>query len=110
MASREEVAWAAGLFEGEGCLTINHKSYKSGVHSYPRVQMNITDKETLDRFHEVVGVGKIYSHKNGSYLSNKPQWRWQIATKEGVREVIEQLYPWLSERRQARANELLALC
>lgn len=109
MASKEEIAWAAGLFEGEGCLTILHARYKDRVTPYPRIQMSNTDKDLLIRFSEVMRGGSIYSKKTGA-LSKKPQWMWQIADKAGVKQAIETLYPWLSVKRQIRAKELLALC
>jgi hypothetical protein len=47
-----EIAWAAGLFEGEGSIT----------HVYGRTQLRIhmTDFEVLERFLEIIGAGRIY--------------------------------------------------
>lgn len=48
----EEIAWAAGLFEGEGCMT------RSGSQKVMRLVS--TDEDTVRRFWEIVAVGKVY--------------------------------------------------
>lgn len=96
-----ELGWAAGLFEGEGCLTIS-----SGT--IPRAKLRSTDEEVVRQFHRIVGFGRVreepYFLKNG----HKMQWEW-YALKREVPDVIALLYPLLGERRRARADELLAL-
>ena len=52
--SREKLAWAAGLFEGEGCFYINEKG------KYVNATVTSTDKDVLDAFLQVIGFGKIY--------------------------------------------------
>ena len=46
------IAWAAGLFEGEGTIT----RCDGRLH----LRMQLTDLEVLERFAEIVGTGKIY--------------------------------------------------
>jgi hypothetical protein len=58
---REEVAWAAGLFEGEGCLTI--------TSGQPVMRLNSTDEDAPQRFYEIVGAGKVY----GPYPRKPPR-------------------------------------
>lgn len=48
----EQVAWAAGLFEGEGCVT------KAGGRVNLRVTS--TDQDVLEQFAAFVGAGKVY--------------------------------------------------
>src|SRR3990167_8425089 len=56
-------AWAAGLYEGEGCF---YKGKLTNGHT-PRLQIRMTDREPLDRFVAVVGSGKVY----GPYRTGK---------------------------------------
>jgi hypothetical protein len=98
-ARREEIAWAAGLFEGEGCIT------QSSGQSVLR--LNSTDLDVLERFHAAVGRGEIYGpyENRPSRFRRKPFWVWVCPRSDAV-DVIAELGPWLGSRRLARAREL----
>lgn len=49
-----EIAWAAGLFEGEGSF-----DHSAGNAHRPRATMSLTDQDVLERFMRAVGVGTI---------------------------------------------------
>jgi hypothetical protein len=102
VATDEEIAWAAGLFEGEGSITVS-----SGT---PRLQMKLSDAPVLVRFAEVVSVGKIYG-PYGPYrrsfptsLQKLPFWMW-VCEREAA-QVVAAFAPWLGRRRLDRAREL----
>lgn len=104
MDSDSALAWAAGLFEGEGSFTLNR-----GLR--PVAQLAMTDEDTVRRFHRIVGVGNVhgpYEGRAGLGSNSKPQWQWAAAALEDVRGLIGSFYPWLSARRQARASEIIA--
>jgi hypothetical protein len=93
----EEIAWAAGLFEGEGCLTRR----RGGD---PVARLVSTDEETPLRFCEILQVGRVY----GPYRQDqrrKPFWAW-IANGWDAYDTVVLLGPWLGERRRERAREL----
>lgn len=69
--NREELAWAAGFFDGEGCFSYS----KSG--QYVCVSIGQTVREPLERFKLAVGLGVIY----GPYSSDRYQSR---LSKEAV--------------------------
>lgn len=77
----EEIAWAAGLFEGEGCITVSN--------GRPVMRLNSTDADTPRRFCEIVGAGKVY----GPY---------------GIDAMltVQLLSPWFGERRRRTASQL----
>jgi hypothetical protein len=52
LVNREDLAWAAGLFDGEGHTRCDGGSLKLSVAQ--------KDREVLDRFVSAVGVGKVY--------------------------------------------------
>jgi hypothetical protein len=100
VASAEEIAWAAGLFEGEG--TITHARRRSpGL----LVAVTMTDEDVVRRFDEVVDRGKVYGpYSPPSYRDRwKPFWRWQ-ATGDAAHDVLDLIGPWLSPRRIAQAR------
>jgi len=93
-----ELAWAAGLFEGEG--TITAKRQRGRVYLRLAVTQNGGDeaREILRRFVRAVEWGAVlgpydYSHKS---LGKKPRWVVAIQSDEGVRGVMKQLRPFLS--------------
>lgn len=108
MATEIEVAWAAGLFEGEGCFTRSTTPRPDGK---PRYQLSailsLTDHDVLLRFHAIVGVGRVYD-KRVEKSHHKQQWRWVTGSVADFIAVLTILRPWLSERRIARAEELLS--
>jgi hypothetical protein len=98
-----DAAWAAGLFEGEGCITAQRRP-GGGEFLRPLMSLQMTDADIVHRFHKIVGVGNVriqeHSHK-------KQLWHWQTGAIDDVRHVIRLLAPWLGERRLARAQEYL---
>lgn len=102
-----EIAWAAGLFEGEGSVY----PYRSRKAHYPRVDLASTDEDVVRRFARVVDSGSsVYGPiQSKRYPKGKPFWRWQATGTRAVR-VMALLAPYLGERRSARLTEVLAQC
>jgi hypothetical protein len=95
-----EIAWAGGLFEGEGTIT------QSEGRLHVRVKM--TDEGVVLRFAEIARFGEIYgpyNHQGTDGYKRKPYWVW-IADEYEALEVLEMLWPWLSERRRGQALRL----
>jgi hypothetical protein len=91
------LAWAAGLFEGEGSIT------QSNGRLF--VCLKMTDKPIVSRFANIVRFGDVYGpydHAGRDGSRRKPYWVWLAREYEAL-EVLEQLWPWLGERRRAQA-------
>jgi hypothetical protein len=96
-----EVAWAAGLFEGEGSFVTNgHRALL-----YPRAQLATVDRDVLDHFLAVMRIGKIYTFRRKT-VTGKTVHRWS-ADGPQVEGVAVLLWPWLGQRRRGRAIEIL---
>jgi hypothetical protein len=101
MTRAEQVAWAAGLFEGEGCFTMTARKRT------PRASMYMTDEETVRRFHAIMGVGSVTATNPPSRPAHhKPQWMW-CANGKDVETVLCLLRPFLSSRRLERGEEIV---
>jgi hypothetical protein len=97
---REELAWAAGLFEGSGTIVPNG--------TLPVLRIGLTDRGVLERFHKIVGVGKIYGPYTKGYrdgYKRKPTWVW-LCQGQRARDLFDALAPWLSARRLAQAQNI----
>ena len=98
----ESLAWAAGLFDGEGSTTTSGP-WDTPHLTVPQAGSATAPPEVLTRFHRVVGVGAV----KGPRLPRNPNWRpmWHfIASGSLAMEIIELLWPYLGEvkRRQAQ--------
>jgi hypothetical protein len=101
--SRENLAWAAGLFEGEGCI---HRGQKQAI----TLAVAMTDFDVVEKFHFIVGVGNV----NGPYLANNPRhlqrWRWSTGNFQHAQALLAALWPWLGHRRKAKAEKIIKAC
>lgn len=99
-----DTAWAAGLFEGEGCIFGYPAGHPQGRGV--RLHLRSTDLDVLERFRKVVGVG--YIHKAKKYKPHhKDCWVWATGSFEEGQHVIAMLWRWLGERRQSKAHDVL---
>lgn len=104
----EDVAWAAGLFEGEGC-------WNAYVRPSGKVQMQVkvgmTDQDVVERLCRIMGCGTVVRSHSRAHRErgDKPLFTWSVYEAERVREVIHLLLPHMGERRTARALEVLEL-
>jgi hypothetical protein len=103
-----EIAWAAGLFEGEGSISISTAS------RFGHLRIVGTDEDTVRKFSEIVKCGAVYGpytvkQRRLDGAHKKPFWSWQTGHRDHVRAVLSAMYPWLSERRRQRADEVFAV-
>lgn len=104
-ASEAEIAWAAGLFEGEGCFRITTTPTKSRC-ALMTIQM--TDCDIVRRYARVVGARTVRGPLDRG-PKRKPIYVADLAERPLVKDAILAFLPWLGVRRRARAYELLAL-
>ena len=99
-----DIAWAAGLFEGEGtwCFINKKNRTRNGICA----AVYSTDLDVLERFQSIVRIGKIHEGKIRQGQTKVP-YTWSTRSKVGVSGLIDLLYPWLGSRRKAKADELL---
>jgi hypothetical protein len=92
MRRETDVAWAAGLFEGEGSVYAENQSGRR----YLRFCLSSTDEDVIRRFAEIVGVGKVYGPYAGT---NKVRFDWRTKNAADAHDVAALLAPWLGRRR-----------
>lgn len=104
---REQLAWAAGLFEGEG--TFSTRNGKNGGKRDRGLvaKLKMADEDVVRKFYNTIGTG----HMTGPYpcdgAGRKPLWIWQTGSFEGVQHTMISLYEWLQSRRRLKILELL---
>jgi len=106
---REELAWAAGFFDGEGsigCYTHeNGKGYRS-----PRLVLQIaqTDRFVLDRFQAATGVGRVSGPFKPKTKNSNPYWRMTTESHQNVQAIVAMLWAWLSPQKRGDAHEAIS--
>ncbi len=101
---REQLAWAAGLFEGEGCLSFTRRP--NGSLRNAQAILRMTDEDTVRSFQQALGFGTIYAYpKRREHW--KPTWDWKASTFELFQMTVILLWPWLKSRRRAKAVKVL---
>lgn len=92
-----DLAWAAGLFEGEGSANF------TGVS--PSLHLAMTDEEIVRRFQAVIGRGRICMPKR-KRAHWKQAWWWSAAGQQ-VEEIVGRLWPHLGTRRREQIIRML---
>lgn len=105
-----EIAWAAGFFDGEGSVFVNHIKRAKGGNGryYPVISVTATVVQTnpapIYRFHAAIcGVGRINGPFKGRKANYKPYWRWSTEGRPSVCSVLSMLWPYLSYPKRQQA-------
>tara|TARA_A100001515_G_C4556268_1_gene205102 strand:+ start:204 stop:536 length:333 start_codon:yes stop_codon:yes gene_type:complete len=101
MDSSNELAYLAGVFDGEGSFGIwsRGKDKKKGF----RASIEMTDADVIMKFLVYFQVGQILfiKPKEKHY---KPIYRWKVDLDRAI-EVVRKMLPYLSKRRQIQFHE-----
>jgi hypothetical protein len=70
----------------------------------------MTDKDPLQYMSQIVG-GKIFGpYKNKSqFRATRKIWYWVLGRKEGAVNLMQRLYPLMSQRRQKQIKRVIAV-
>lgn len=109
MAAKVLLAWAAGLFEGEGCINLAFKRGARRVRSRPnpRLVMKMTDEDVVRRFAAVVGHGNVTGPHKRKNPKHKPTWNWSWCGVGACRWASKHFGPYLGTRRLEKLNEVI---
>lgn len=95
-----EVAWSAGLVEGEGCLI---QSAKTSI----TIQVHMTDLDVLEKLKDI-WEGNLYTvNRSDAKPHWKPSWVWTLSGARAAL-MLELLLPYFGQRRSLKAIEILS--
>ena len=95
-----EIAWLAGLLEGEGCFSTPKR--RSGF-----VKLGMTDKDTVVRASKLMN-GKVSKSKTDHRGGRKPEYICHVHGMR-ARQVMELILPYMGKRRAKTIIEKLKL-
>lgn len=102
MPEATDIAWAAGLFEGEGSISL--RRLRDGSAAQATVSIDMTDPDVIIQLAARLGIGRLHGPYKGT---NKPRYRWTVSRLADVETFCTWVYPFLGERRQARIRQVL---
>lgn len=99
----EQLAWAAGFFEGEGVISKSRNS--------PFIAINNTDYEHLEEFYRIIGVGTLCGPygPNNNGISKKEFWTWRVCNRKDRQNAVDKIAPWLSARRLEQLSHIVEI-
>lgn len=100
--NKQELAWAAGLFDGEGYVGAVKNKYKTkdgNNHEIDRIQCCVlmTDYNSIARFAKVIGSKVRGPYKTRHYPKHKAAWKTGFSSFEFVQFTMCLLWNWLGE-------------
>ena len=102
-----DIAYIAGLFDGEGCVQIKQRLETKKKHKGPgtrktktwriTMEMSMTDESVIRWVHEILEVGTVHLNIKNKSPSSKPhyknQWRWRCSHRDAL-SVAKLLWPY----------------
>mgnify|MGYP001574177268 CR=1 FL=1 len=106
----KDKAWAAGLFDGEGCIMIkrdyNNRQGKRQVTFSLRLILTNNHVGALEKFKLIAGnIGSIRQWSRDG--RKNPTWDWRTASKQ-AETVLKLLLPYLVVKREQAELALLS--
>lgn len=105
-----ELAWLAGIMEGEGTFSIYHQRRSDTDQLRACVSLTNTDPGLINKAYEIfkeIGVEMhIHEYKNKKG-STRPVYDMQTAKQTNVKTICESLLPFLFGEKKAKAQMLL---
>ncbi len=102
----EELAWAAGFFDGEGSTYLlkhrTHANYFAPVVDVPQ-SSEVGIAVELTRFQAAVGGRGSISGPRQDTSTQKPYHRWRAGAKADVALILHLLWPFIGDVKRAQA-------
>lgn len=108
----EELAWAGGFFDGEGCTYLeNHRTHVG--YKVPRLYVPQSCEvgiapELLRLSSALEGLGRISGVRQGKG-DRKPYRRWRIQASGDVQRALHLLWPFIGDVKRTQAQLVMRL-
>ncbi|WP_336628463.1 MULTISPECIES: hypothetical protein [unclassified Microbacterium] len=94
---RAALIWLAGLLEGEGAFDLHRQRY-------PRIRLQMTDRDVVDRAAQLMGTSVRASLKRPPASTT---WNAEVSGERAAT-LMAQLLPYMGARRSRRIGDTLA--
>lgn len=109
--NKENLAWAAGFYDGEGCMTCCYDvQNRDGTH-YRAIKFNISQSgspELLEKFKSIVKFGNIYGPLTKNHNTARlPRYSIRISGFEKCQFITVLLWNYLGNQKRVQAKKQL---
>ncbi len=108
MPSNTELAWAAGFFDGEGCVRFRKATKRDWPYRQLTINISQTHTDVLKRFQAAVGCGSVtgpYKQKNPNA---QPFYHFNTGSFVDGIKIFKLLKPYLSATKLAQFEAALS--
>lgn len=102
--SEIEIAWLAGLFEGEATFGFQSENVRP---KRVRITIAMTDKDVIRRVYETLGSGYFNENSPRVREDRKPLWIVSLGSQKDCKDLMQLFSPHMGERRLAKFEELI---
>jgi hypothetical protein len=94
-----EIAWAAGFFDGEGCIRINKTKRNNSFRYYLQIFVRQVDPTPIYKFNRLF-EGSISWRERSVDTNSKARsiYTWSTAGPKAIK-VLDNLYPYLAAKQ-----------
>lgn len=99
-----DIAWVAGVLEGEGCFKMQTSGgYKGSIC----IATQMSDKDTIQKLSAIMG-GTLWGPHGPYGVSKLQTWQTAVFGSKAAAWMMT-IFPFMGIRRQAKIRELLAI-
>jgi hypothetical protein len=98
---KEELAWVAGIVDGEGSLCIlktRDLEYNS-LRFYLIISVRMSCKKTILTLRDIFDIGRLYQMKN-KIERNRDSYTWSLSSRWDCEYVLNLIYPYLVTKKK----------
>ena len=108
--SETDIAWIAGLLEGEGYFGIDNRPkdlYEiSKAPPAPFIRVSMVDEDVIRKLSKL--LDKFYSSPSRKTVKGKQVYTLHIGEKEKVLFILQKIFPYMGVRRGERIAECIS--
>ena len=97
MKTIKDIAWLAGLLEGEGC-------FRLGKEKYPYISVACTDRDTIVKAKKILGTRTLDWYETKPLMTT--MWRTSVWGNKAIQWMMT-LISLMSKRRKAKILEIV---
>ena len=109
--TKTEIAWLAGIIEGEGYIGIHRTSARAGrpgyVYETACIEIAMNDKDIVKRIARIFNKNLLGPYQYGK-LARAPHYQAQVFGKDAVK-FLRLVLPWLGIRRAKAARRAISI-
>lgn len=104
-----DFAWAAGFWDGEGCVSLTYRQYGENTPKIPRivVQVSQVDRRVLDRLRTILQYGSVLGPYNPKTKNSQPYYVWRVEGVPHLQKIRTMLFPYLGEVKLTQMDNAL---